>query len=271
MSRINTGDFLHPDQDPRFEPSPSVVVVLLGLDSLLVFLATKSWLFDDARSPRLLLATIVFTLLIGVPFLLQMALLIQFKRRSFERMARPESTFKNVVPSSPGTKDEREISHPSLISIHRIPSYTFRGAPLIVFLNERPVMTIGNASSVEIPVAAGRHEIFVQWSWYKSEILTLDQENRGYTGFECGVKPLITNRFFRFFYRKLFLVGVPVGIAASCFPPFKRFLVDHFVVEFLVIVALGSLALLLNLPKVFSRCPGALLFLAQREEKLDTV
>jgi hypothetical protein len=92
----------------------------------------------------------------------------------------------------------------------------------------------------------------------------MDLAAGGFRHLVCGMKPLIQNRFFRFFEWKMMYIATPVALVAFCVPAVSRFIERHFAAEFLSIIFLGFLGFYLSLPRLFSRRPGAMVYLVER-------
>ena len=107
----------------------------------------------------------------------------------------------------------------------------------------------------------GQHRILIKVNHMKSDEVELDLDARRICHLVCGMKPLIQNRFFRFFVMKFYFVALPAAMVCFCGPAAMRFLQAHFGVEFLATVVLGLLGMYASMPRYFSRRPGAMVYL----------
>ena len=78
----------------------------------------------------------------------------------------------------------------------------------------------------------------------------------------CGSRFLVRSRWSRFNELKMMFV-VALGLAASRIPAVMRFIERHFAVEFLVMLFIGMLYWLFDLSRLFSRRPGAMVYLME--------
>lgn len=108
----------------------------------------------------------------------------------------------------------------------------------------------------------GEHALSVVIGPWVSDIVQLDLAGGDHVELVCAMKPLVRNRFFKFFEWKLNWVILPLALASTLYPGVAKFIERHWKFEFLAIVVLGLLGGLLALPRAFSRKPGAMLSLS---------
>jgi hypothetical protein len=136
-------------------------------------------------------------------------------------------------------------------------------------VDDQAVPTLQRGPLVNILVSAGRHQIFIELGWFRSEEVAVDLASGEDAQLVCGPRPLVKSRFFRFFELKMMFVATPVAIAAFCIPSVMRVVERHFAAEFLAIICISQLGFLLSLPRCFSRKPGAMIYLMERPALRD--
>jgi hypothetical protein len=115
-----------------------------------------------------------------------------------------------------------------------------------------------------VTVSEGRHEVFIKVNHMVSDVIEVDLAVGEIVHLACGIKPLVQNRFFRLLEKKMIYIAVPVALVAVSVPAVTRFIERHLAAEFLSIVFLGLLGFLMSLPRLFSRKPGAMVYLVER-------
>ena len=159
---------------------------------------------------------------------------------------------------------QEPICEPAAVCIQRSPDRFARLGELVVYVDNQPARTLQRGPLVNFLVPAGRHRIFIELGWFRSEKVAVDLAGGELAQLVCGPRRLVRSRFFRFFELKMMFVATPVAIAAFYIPSVMRVVQRHFAAEFLAIVFISQLGFLLSLPRCFSRKPGAMIYLMER-------
>ena len=96
--------------------------------------------------------------------------------------------------------------------------------PVVIFLDALPLGTVDAGAGIEFPILAGIHEIHVKFDFYKSDIVRIDLPEGESIRLACGMKPLITNRFFRIFEKKFLYFATPLALIAFAIPGVVQFI-----------------------------------------------
>jgi hypothetical protein len=226
-------------------------------------------LFQDIHSPRVLLAPIVNGPLIAVLVAVQIALWDYFRSRYRRWETEADAAFANISRTRPDVAIQEPISEPAVVCVQRSPGPFARIGDFVVYVDDQPVRALQHEPQVNVFVPAGRHQIFIELGWFRSENVAVDLAGGEEAQLVCGPRAVVRNRFFRFFELKMMFVATPIAIAAFCIPSVMRVLEQHFAAEFLAIIVLSLLGFLLSLPRYFCRKPGAMIYLMERPALLE--
>ena len=134
---------------------------------------------------------------------------------------------------------------------------------LDIYVDGRKVGTLGCGKGTSVIVPPGIHEVFLKVNHVTSDIIELDLQLGEHAEFEGRMKPLIQNRFFRFFELKFYYLATPLAIIAYVSKPVMHFIEENLKYEFLAIAFLSMFGFLASFPRLFSRKPGAMLSLTR--------
>jgi hypothetical protein len=143
-----------------------------------------------------------------------------------------------------------------------------RPAPLRTFpihVDGQRVGGVRYADSTTNTLPAGPHSVSVKADWWASDIIRLDLQPGEHVRLVCGYKDLVQGRFFKAIEGKFLYFVLPFALVAYVSKDVVHFIERHLRVEFLAVVFLFCLGILLGLPRLFSRKPGAMLSLAWDE------
>ena len=143
----------------------------------------------------------------------------------------------------------------SSLIVERIHARQGSLGPLFIVVGGQTVGSVDDGATAILQLPPGKCEVWIQANWYKSDIVQVDLEEDQARELACGMKPLITNPFFRFFEREFIFVATPVALVAFWVPAVTRFIEDHLAVEFLGIIFLALFGFVVNLPKLFFAAP----------------
>lgn len=247
---------------PQVLPIPPLPVLLplAGVDTLVVLLPTAPWMCQPGHPYRMLLAPLV-GLPIGLLLGMQTVMWHLLRKWWTGSKAEADAAFATVSGSPPEDSLPERAGAPAAVFVEWVPDRLGRMARFDVYVDDRPVWTVTGERLTPVITSEGRHRIFIKLNHMKSDEVELDLAAGGFRHLVGGMKPLIQNRFFRFFHMKFLFVAMPVAMVCFLEPAAKRFLEEHFGVEFLAIVVLGLLGFYASLPRYFSRRPGAMVYL----------
>ena len=253
----------HPYQH-QFYPVPPLplLIPLAVVDTLVVLLPIAPWMSQPGHPFRMLLAPVVglaIGLLLGVQ-----TVLWHFLRKWWTgSKAEADAAFATVSDSPPEVPIPEQAGAPAAVFVQWVPDRLGRVPRFDVYVDDWPIWTVTGERLTPVITSEGPHRIFIKVNHMKSDEVELDLTAGGFCHLVCGMKPLIRNRFLRFFHEKFVFVALPAAMACFFVPAGKRFLKEHFEVEFLAIVVLGLLGFYASLPRYFSRRPGAMVYLVE--------
>jgi hypothetical protein len=249
-------------------PPLPVLLPLAVVDALVVLLPIAPWMCQPGHQFRMLLAPVVglpIGLLLGVQ-----TVLWNFLRTWWTRSkAEADAAFAAVSASLPEFTIPKRTGAPAAVFVEWVPNRHGRRAWFDVYVDDRPVWTVTGERLTPVITSQGHHRIFIKANHMKSDEVELDLTAGAVRHVVCGMKPLIQNRFFRFFEMKLKFVAFPVAFACFFIPAAMRILKEHFAVEFFAILILGFLGFYVSLPRYFSRRPGAMIYLAELRDPVE--
>jgi hypothetical protein len=249
---------------------PLPLLLPLGVvDTFVVVLPTAPWMCQPGHPFRMLLAPVV-GLAIGLLLGVQAVLWHLLRKWWIGSKADADAAFATFAGSPPAVSIPEPVGEPAAVLVEWIPE---RRGPLAwfdVYVDDRPVWSVTGERLSAVTVSEGRHRIFIKVNHMVSDVIELDLAGGEFVHLTCGMKPLVQNRFFRFFEWKLMYIATPSALVAFYVPAVTRFIERHFAAELLAIIFLGLLGFYLSLPRLFSRRPGAMVYLVERPEGRGT-
>lgn len=260
--------------DQRFLIAPLIMLIRVAVIDLFVVLPpTVPWFCDRGHSFRILLAPLLVTalvLLMTVQALLLVvvqALVWRFVKAIWYReRAEADAAFANLDSSRLEEDVSEPAGEPAAVFVEWFPDRRGHLAWFDVYVDDRPVWTVTGERLTPVIVSEGQHRIFIKVGHMKSDEVEVDLAAGGFHHLVCGMKPLIQNRFFRFFEMKLRFVAIPVAVVCFFVPAAMRILEERFAVEFFAILIIGFLGIYASMPRYFSRRPGAMVYLGERPD-----
>ncbi len=244
-----------------FPPLP-VLLLLAIVDTLVVMLPTAPWMCQPGHPERMLLTPVV-GFAIGLLFGVQ-TLLWHFLRKWWTGSnAEADAAFGMVSENPPEAAVAMPTGPLAAVLVEWVPERPGYLAWFDVYVDDQPIWTVTGQRVTPIITTEGPHRIFIKANHMKSDEVELHLVAGESCHLVCGMKPLIPKGFFWFFQMKFLFVAYPVAIVCFFVPAAKRFLLEHFEVEFLAIVVLGLLGFCVSLPRYFSRRPGAMVYLVE--------
>lgn len=263
MLSVESGTMGHPYWRQVYPIPPLPVLLPLAVvDTLVVVLPTASWMCQPGHPYRMLLAPVV-GLPIGLLLGMQTVLWHFLRKWWTGSKADADAAFATVSGSPPAVSIPEPAGARAAVFVEWVPDRLGRLAWFDVYVDDRPVWTVTGERLTPVITSEGKHRIFIKVNHMKSDEVDLDLAAGGFCHLVCGMKPLIQNRFFRFFHMKFIFVAYPAAMVCFFVPAAMRFLKEHFGVEFLAIVVLGLLGFYASLPRYFSRRPGAMVYLVE--------
>ncbi len=257
--------------DQRYLIAPLVMLVPLAVFDLFVVLPLAlPWFCDRGHPFRMLLAPLLVTGLVLLMTVQAVLLIVVHavlwrcvKTIFYQGRAEADAAFANIDLSRSEETVLEPTGEPAVVFVEWVPIR--RGHPgwFDVYVDDRPVWTVTGERLTQVIAPEGRHRIFIKANHMKSDEIEMDLAKTESRHLICGMKPLIQNRFFRFFELKFKVIAIPAAVACFFVPAAMRVLKDHYAVEFVAIVILGLLGIYASIPRAFSRRPGAMIYLVE--------
>ena len=138
-----------------------------------------------------------------------------------------------------------------------------------IYIDGRRVDTVRVGDSTTLVLSDGRHSIFIRAECWTSDIIELDLQRGEHVQLISAFKTLMHGRFFGAIERKVLYFVMPLALIAYASKDVVHFIERHLKVEFLAVTFLFCLGVFLNLPRLFSRRPGAMLSLEWENPPAD--
>ena len=236
--------------DQRYLIVPLILLVPLAVIELVLILPrTLPWFCDQGHPFRgvllpLLVAGLAVMMAIQLVLLVAVqAVLWRFVNAIWYReRAEADAAFASTTEMSVHAQSVPQTSgEPAAFFIEWLPGERVQLATFDVYVDDQAVWTVTGERLTQMFAPEGRHRVFIKLNHMKSDVVEMDLVAGIYRHLVCGMKPLIQNRFFRFFEKKLKFVAIPVALVCFFIPAAMRFLQEHLAVEFMAIVFLGLL------------------------------
>jgi hypothetical protein len=147
----------------------------------------------------------------------------------------------------------------SLARVRPSPNYVFS-----IYVDGTLVGSCPYATVAALLLAEGCHAVSVRMYAGFSDVVELDLAGGDQVELVCAIKPLMRNRFFKIIETKFLFIMIPLALVAFVYPDVVRFIEAHAKYEFLAVVFLFCIGVVVSLPKLFSRKPGAMVSLTQQ-------
>jgi hypothetical protein len=210
------------NQQGLIPPLP-VLLPLAVVDTFVVVLPAAPWMCQPGHSFRMLLAPVV-GLAIGLLLCVQAVLWHFLRNWWIGAKADADAAFATVSDSPAAVAIPEPVGEPAIALVEWIPE---RRGPLAwfdVYVDDLPVWSVTGERLSAVTVPEGRHQVFIKVNHLVSGLIEVDLAGGEVVHLACGMKPLMRNRFFRFFDLKLRYIVCPAALAAVYVPAVMRFI-----------------------------------------------